>query len=282
MATFGQAVGVKTFESGDPMRPSSIRLVSPAMASVQKDIDGSVKTWTLNGKVYEPERIWHLPLFPRSGEIIGLSPISEHARVLGLAFYATKFLADFYSDGAHPSAILSSDASSLTPEDARTVKERFMASIRGREPLVTGSNWKYTPMQISPVDADLLTSMRWSAAETARIWGPGVAETLGYDSGDSKTYANIVDRRRDLLTFTIDPYLIALEQALTMLTPGGVAGRRAVFDRTQLLRMDQNVRYQSYQSALASGWLTVDEVRASEGYGPLPAVTDVLGGGTPA
>ena len=51
------------------------------------------------------------------------------------------------------------------------------------------------------------------------MFNPAVAETLGYETGGSMTYANVVDRRSDLLTFTLNKVADACGRLLSQLLP---------------------------------------------------------------
>jgi phage portal protein BeeE len=69
------------------------------------------------------------------------------------------------------------------------------------------------------------------------------------------------------LTYGLLPYLVPVEEALSSLLPRPQRVRANV---SAVLRSDLSTRYESYQTALAAGFLTVDEVRALEDLEPLP------------
>jgi phage portal protein BeeE len=99
------------------------------------------------------------------------------------------------------------------------------------------------------------------------MFGPAVAETLGYETGGSMTYANVVDRRSDLLTFTLGKWLRRTERVLTDLLPEPQYAR---FDRDALLASDTIKRYEAHTMALANRFRTVNEVRDDEDMAPVP------------
>ncbi len=199
---------------------------------------------------------------------MGLSPISYLQTTLGLQATATRFGLQWFRDGAHPNALLMNSESQMSPEQAQTAKDRFLAALRGtREPVVLGKGWDYKALQIAPEESQFLETQNWSSAECARIFGPGIAEVLGYESGGSLTYANVQDRGVHLLTYSVGKWLRRLERLLSQFLPRPQYVR---LDRDALLETSTMQRYLAHQSALQNGWRTVNEVRADEDMTPVP------------
>ncbi len=101
------------------------------------------------------------------------------------------------------------------------------------------------------------------------------------ESGNSLTYATVEGRALDFVRYSLQPWIIRLEQAMGTLLP---RGQRVQFNVNGLLRGTTLERYQAHQIAIASGWLTIDEVRALEDLPPMatggarPALVAVEGG----
>ena len=249
--------------------PTLIQLAHPDDVAVRQDqIDGAVK-WTIRGHPVATDDIWHRRVYPTPGRIMGLSPVALHATTIGEGIAAQNFGAQWFLDGAHPSAILTNDeAKEIDQDHARTVKERFMAAVKGtREPVVLGGGWKYQQIQIPAGESQFLETQKYTAAECARIYGPGMPELLGYETGGSMTYSNIEQRSVDLLKYTIDPWLVRLENVLTDLLP---EPQFVKFNRNALLRTDTATRYLAYQTSLKNAWDTVNHVRDLEDLPPVP------------
>lgn len=87
--------------------------------------------------------------------------------------------------------------------------------------------------------------------------------------GTNDTYQNLQDARRQLADFTFAPYIHAVEQRLSFpdVTP---RGQYVQFVLDGWLRANTSERYTAYSTALASGFLTLDEVRDLEDRPPLP------------
>jgi HK97 family phage portal protein len=254
--------------------PTQISLHHPDDVSGYIDADGNVR-WRVNGQLVErPADFIHRRANTVPGRVLGMSVISAHAAQIGLSLTTTQFGLQWFQDGAHPGG--HPDQRGARPQrhrgtKARTVKERFMAALRGtREPAVMGKGWKYQQVQIAPEESQFLETQGWTAAECARIFGPGVAEVLGYaaaGSGSALTYTNRVDRSADLLTFALNKWLRRMERLLSEMLPSTQYVR---IDRDALLEMTTLDRYRAYQIALQNGFRVIDEVREDEDMRPVP------------
>lgn len=247
--------------------PTQVQLHHPDEVGGWIDSDGVVR-WTVAGKlVTDPSRFLHRRVNPVPGRVQGLSPIAFHAAEIGLSLTTTQFGLQWFRDGAHPGGMLTNTEVDLKPDQVRTVKDRFMAAIRGtREPVVLGKGWKYEQIQIAPEESQFLETRGYSAAECCRIFGPGVAETLGYETGGSLTYTNRIDRSTDLLTFSLNKWLRRLERLLSSMLP---APRYARINRDALLQMTTLDRYKAHEIGLRSEFLVVNEVRDVEERPPV-------------
>jgi len=257
----GNAIGIIDGRDGNGL-PRSISLVESQGTDAQTSADGSIQ-FLIRGKAYDKRDVFHLRRYPRPGRVLGTSPIEQYALTLGHSLAASNYISQWFQDGANPSGILATDQP-INQDDARTIKERFTNSLRGnREPVVLGAGLKYTPVQATPADSQLVEFMRMSAAEAARVVGPGYAELLGYATGDSSTYKNREQVAIDLLTYSIEPWLVRIEETLSEM----LATEKFIrFDRTAILRSDMVTRFAAYRTAVGpvEPFLTVNEIRERE------------------
>lgn len=227
--------------------------------------DGMV-VWLVNGKEAD-STFRHYRTNPLPGRLLGQSPIQRHAATVGVSLTSTQFGKQWFTDGAHPSALLT-NTEPLDETKANTAKSRFMAVMQGkREPLVLGKGWDYKALSLSPEESQFLETQKYSEAQCARIFGPGFAEILGYESGGSMTYSNIVDRRQDLLVLSMNRWIRRFERVLSTLVPPNQYVR---MNRDALLESTTLERYQAHALALGSKWRTVNEIRALEDLPPVP------------
>lgn len=247
--------------------PTQLPLQHPDTVSVQRDADGRPE-WRVNGQEVERDKIWHRRSFPIPGAFWGLSPIGAHSLTIGLGLASEQFGAQFFIDGGHPTALFQNKEKTITPEQSATIKSRIKSVLSGnREPLVLGSDWDYTPLQVMPNDSQFLETNNYTSSECARIFGPGMPAVLGYETGGSLTYANVEQFNQQLLTFTLDPWLVRLERMLTDLLP---RPQYVKFNRGALLRTDLLTRYRAHAIALMNKFEVVNEVRELEDRPPVP------------
>jgi HK97 family phage portal protein len=192
--------------------------------------------------------------------------LTVHRETVGLGLAAQQFGAQWFGDGAHPSAVLSTDQA-VNQEAAATIKDRFMSAVRGRrEPAVLGGGMKYQQIQVNADESQFLETQQHSAVAVARVFGIQPEMIAAAVSGSSVTYANVEQQAIQYLTFGLDRWLVKGENAITRHLP---RGNFAKFNRGALLRTDLLTRYQAHAIGLDKHFKTIDEVRDIEDDPPL-------------
>jgi HK97 family phage portal protein len=212
--------------------------------------------------------MYHKRINPVPGTLMGLSTVQAHAATLGLSISATRFGVSWFQDGGHPTGMLTNDLSDLSDEKVvRTAKDRFLAALYGtREPVVLGKGWKYEALQVTPEESQFLQTQGYAEAQCARIVGPGVAEVLGYDTGGSMTYSNMVDRDIALLKYTVGKVVNRMERLFFGWLP---RPQEAVLDRDAFLETSAMQKWQVNKAKLDSGAYVINEIRALENQPPV-------------
>jgi HK97 family phage portal protein len=247
-------------------RPIAMQVLHPDL--VKPDLkDGELSGWKVSGGQTIPVRdVLHRRMYPVPGQVIGMSPIEQHAASIGVGIAAEKFGGDFFESGGHPTGMLKSDAP-LTEDQALKVKSKFIIAADSREPVLMPGGIEYQQIQIAPGESQFLDAQGYSSAECARIFGPGMPEMLGYETGGSMTYSNVVDRDLQFLKLTLDPYLVIIEDLLTDCLPKPHYAR---FNRDSLLRMAPLDRFKLYQLQQLTGFSAPNEQRDLENLPPVP------------
>ena len=266
----GNTIGKVVDRDSRTGQPRTIDLQHPDNVGVWRDQKNGLPVWRFGAQEVDRGEVWHARLFPTPGQVLGLSPIAVHALSIGMGLAAQQFGAQWFLDGAHPSSILSNP--NATPEQvnqqaASVVKQRFLNAVKGtREPVVLGGGWQYQAIQVAPNESQFLETQKYSAAECARIFGPGMPEMLGYESGSSMTYTNQETRSLDLLTYTLDRWLRFGERVITALLP---ARQYFKFEPKALLRTDTLTRFKVHEIALRNRIEVVNGVRELEDLPPV-------------
>lgn len=248
-------------------RPTQIELQHPD--AVQPRVDGNeLLYYRIGGKRWEPRDVWHERCNNEPGSPVGLSVIAACARSLGITLAAEQFGADFFRDGAHPTALLANKAvSEVTEDQAKIVKARFLAGLNGtREPVVLANGWEYQALSVNPNESQFLETMRFGVSQVARIFNVDPELIGGGVDGKSVTYANREQRALDFLAYRLNPTIRRREAALSRLTP---RGQFVKLNRGALLATDLLTRYRSYEVGVRNGVLALEEPRELEDRLPL-------------
>jgi HK97 family phage portal protein len=203
-----------------------------------------------------------------AGILLGFSPIEAAATTILSSIAASRFGYQWFTEGTHPQSLLVNTESAIDADQARIVLDRWRAMKSGtREPAVMGKGWELRGVGITPEQAQLMQMVGMNEAQACRIFGPAVAETLGYESGGSMTYSNVTDRRSDLLVLTLNRWIRRAERLLSAMLP---APQKVRFNRDALLESTTLARYEAHAKALENQWKTVNEVRDDEDMTPVP------------
>lgn len=259
----GNAIGQYLGMSKVTGLPSGIQLLDPDKVSATENPDGTI-TWRIGGKEADPDSIWYMPGLTLPGRKLGLSPIAFAAATLGVDIAARKFGGDYFSGGGLPKAVLSYE-SQINQEQARTIKDRWVAGTLSREPAVIGGGGKVEFMNIAPEEAQFLQTQQVSVTQIARFFGVP-AKMIGGADPTSMTYANVEQLTLDFLTFTIAPWLKRIEDALSPLLP---KPQFVKFDESALLRADAETSAKVDVQLIAGKILAPSEVRNQRGLPPM-------------
>jgi HK97 family phage portal protein len=267
----GNSYGLVTARSGPRLTPSQVEPVNPDLMSVNVELDGSV-TYRWKGRVLDPSDVWHVAAFRPAGSPVGLSPVAFAAETVGLGLAVQRFGRAFFADGAMPSGILS--AEHITQEGIELARVKLDRATHGRrQPLIVSGGGagevKWQSLSVNPNESQFIDSRKLGVSEIARTFGLP-PEMIGGEAGNSLTYTNVESQGMHFAQHSILPWAIRLESAISTLLP---RGQTVKFNLDGLRRADTKSRYEAHAIALASGFMTVDEVRALEDLGPMPATS---------
>ncbi len=200
----------------------------------------------------------------------GLSPVQQCLLALELSSNLQASARQFFRNGSRPSGVLSLTGPQ-SEDTVEAIRARWDARHGGTENLhrvaVLSGEAKFQAIAFSNEDAQFLGQRELSAREVARIFRVP-AWVIDAATGDSLTYSNVQQQSRALIDYSLRPWLVRIERAISGdpdLCPGGTY---VEFALDALLRGDADARSQIYTRALGDAthpaWLTVDEVRALE------------------
>ena len=239
--------------------------------NVQVNIVNRQRYYTTNGIVIDLNNMLHLRWWTPPQSAVGLSPIEMQRNTIGLALAQARFVNQWYSEGATPSSVLEVDGD-MTMDQAKVLQATWESSHRRkRRPAVLTNGMKWKPITSSAQDMELAESREQTINDIARIFR--VPNYMIGARGDSQTYQNNESAGMHFVTYTLLPWLVRIERALSGLM---VAPREVKFDTSAFLRANTTERIRAYQSAIMSGILTPNEAREREGQEPYEGGDDFV------
>jgi len=270
----GNAFGLVE-DLGDDLWPNQISVLHPDRISTKRVGTIGPVTWLLDNQeigAWPSGPLWHLPVYNIPGTPVGRSPIKYAQDTIGLGIATRKFGAQWFGDGAHPTAVIESEHEISQP-DAEVIKERLMATMYdNRRPLVLGAGAKLNSIQVNPNESQFLETAQANVADVARFFRVP-PEMIGGKAADNLTYANQEQRGIAFLTYTLNPWLVRLERALSRLRP---RGRFVKFNADAMLRVDLKTRYEAHVLAVRGGIATPNERRLLEDMAPQAGADELL------
>lgn len=250
--TFGKIVAV----DGNN-KPARIDLVAGADVTVQSR-NGEI-SYLFNGKKQDPDKVWHERQFTTSGSVLGLSPVAYAAAAMQANAAAQDFMAAWYGGGLVPLGHLKYSAATVPPKESEAIKLRHRLSIENGEPMVTGKDWEYKPIEAAQAQANFITTMEYTALQMTRFFGVPADLVDVSASGAHITYANITQRNLQFLIMHLGPAIIRREKALSKLLP---APRFVKLNSDALLRMDPETVARMLGQEIEDRLLAPSEARA--------------------
>lgn len=247
--------------------PTGVQWLAPSKVSV--DESGTAPIFRYEGALIEPERLFHVPMYVVPGSVVGLSPVKLFKLRWETTQEAENTESKFFKRGMMPNAHLKNNEVTLNAEDAAKIRDRFVASVSSSKPFVSGKDWSLDTVTLPAGDAAFLSSIQASATMIAAIFRVAPEDIGGQTSGTSLTYKNL---ENDMLRFnarTIRPIATRIETVATRHLPP--TKEYIKFNLDAGVRADLLTRYQAHGIAIDKKFLTVDEVRAMEERGPIPA-----------
>ena len=228
-----------------------------------------------NGSVYlDPSDVLHVPGLGFDG-LVGYSPIAMAKNAIGLAIAAEEYGSKFYANGAAPSGVLEHPGTLKDPERVRNSwNSTFGGSSNSHKVAVLEEGMKYTPISISPNEAQFLETRKFQINEIARIFRvpPHLVGDL-----EKSSFSNIEQQSLEFVKYTLDPWVIRWEQALyrSLLTEEEKKELFFKFNVEGLLRGDYASRMNGYATARQNGWMSANDIRELEDLDRIP---EELGG----
>ncbi|MBT0667068.1 phage portal protein [Novosphingobium profundi] len=272
-----QGNGYARIDRNGAGRISAITPVSPIGMQVRRLSSGVVQyEWVEDGQTWlrSQESMLHIRGFG-GDRLKGGSTLSMCASAFHSAMDTHSTASRMFANSALPSGVLSTETRLDGPQRAELeslLQDKFMGAMNAGRPMLLDGGLKWEALTITPEDAQLLDSRKFSGEEICRIFGVPPA-MVGYGDKSSNWGTGKEADVLGFIKFTLRKRLRRMERALMkqLLTRAErQAGMTIEFNLEGLLRGDSAGRAAFYNIMVRIGLMTRNEARRLENLPPIP------------
>ena len=235
--------------------------------------DSDAQTGKSGNVTLKPSDVLHIPGLGFDG-LVGYSPIAMAKNAIGLSIATEEYGARFFANGATPGGILEFPGTVKNPESIRESWNKGFSGNNAHKVAILEEGMKYTPISISPEQAQFLETRKFQIDEIARIFRvpPHMVGDL-----EKSSFSNIEQQSLEFVKYTLEPWIIRWEQSLdrALLTEKEKPDYFVKFNVDGLLRGDYQSRMNGYAIGIQNGFMSPNDVRTLE---CLDLIPDELGG----
>ena len=218
----------------------------------------------------QPSDVLHIPGLGFDG-LVGYSPIAMAKNAIGMAIACEEYGAKFFANGAAPGGVLEHPGTIKDPARVReSWQSTFGGSSNANKIAVLEEGMKYTPIGISPEQAQFLETRKFQINEIARIFRvpPHMVGDL-----EKSSFSNIEQQSLEFVKYTLDPWIVRWEQSImrSLLLQSEKKEYFVKFNLEGLLRGDYQSRMNGYAIARQNGWMSANDIRELENQDRIPA-----------
>jgi HK97 family phage portal protein len=212
--------------------------------------------------------------------LVGKSRLQRAAAAIDAGLAVQTFGNAMFANGANPSGVIKADGR-LTDEQRKHLRENFERMHKGPQnaarALLLDQGLQWQSISVSPEDAELLASRRFSTEELARIFQvpPPLVGIM-----DHATFTNSETAGRWYAQHTLTPWVRKIEAEFTrsVFSEAAKSTHELEIDLSGFLRGDHAARWEGHSIAVKNGILTPNEIREVEGYNPRDGGDETMNG----
>ncbi|MBR4754407.1 MAG: phage portal protein, partial [Lachnospiraceae bacterium] len=219
--------------------------------------------------ILHPSEVLHIPGLGFDG-LVGYSPIAMAKNAIGLGIATEEYGSKFFANGAAPSGVLEHPGTIKDPSRIReSWQATFGGSVNSNKVAVLEEGMKYSPISISPDQAQFLETRKFQINEIARIFRvpPHMVGDL-----EKSSFSNIEQQSLEFVKYTLDPWVVRWEQSIhrTLFSEDEKKTYFVKFNVEGLLRGDYQSRMNGYAIARQNGWMNANDIRELEQLDLIP------------
>ena len=263
MLLWGNALSV--VERDGAGRPVALNPIPWGGVGVELLASGRL-VYTADGLRYLDTDVLHLK-DRQDGPHVGRSRISRAPATIDSALGLQEFSGSVWQNAATPSLAIGLPPN-ITPAGRQRIDafyaERNTGAHNARKILYTDTGVEVKALSVSPEDAEVLASRKFSVIELCRLFNVPPPIVQSYENN---TFTNASQANLWFASNTLAPIARKLEAEFSRSVFADPAFHIEI-DLSGLLRGDYATRWTANVAAVGAGILTADEVREQEGYGP--------------
>ena len=214
--------------------------------------------------------VLHIPGLGFDG-LVGYSPIAMARNAIGMAIACEEYGARFFANNAAPSGVLEYPGTLKNPDRIRdSWNAQYGGSANSHRVAVLEDGLHFTPISISPNEAQFLETRKFQLNEIARIFRvpPHMVGDL-----EKSSFSNIEEQSLEFVKYTLAPWIVRWEQSMfrSLFTADEKKNYFFKFNVEGLLRGDYQSRMNGYATARQNGWMSANDIRELENMDKIPA-----------
>jgi HK97 family phage portal protein len=212
------------------------------------------------------------PYFNTNGQqLYGLSPLQAAYRTVQRSNDAKDTSVGMLQNQGPKGILYADESNDFGPEQAGKLKEDFYNQYGTKNKivqnagqiLIAGAKLGWVNMGLSPVDLQLLESEKITLRELCNVYGVNSAL---FNDPDNKTYNNMKEAKKEMLTQVILPELVLIRDAFNRFFEGEIGqGYYIDFDITVFPELQEDMKELSAILS-QSWWITPNEKRQAMRY----------------
>ena len=248
-------------------KPAEIIHYEPGNISVEKSSDGTGELkYRLANKPVSAADIIHL-----AGPF-SKSPLTLAKQAIATTIEMQSHAGNLFKNGARPGGVIEFPAGVKFGEESfkkmqAAWKKAHEGSANSGKTAALYDGGTFKPTSLNSVDAQFLELRKFQNIEIARAFR--VPPSMLYEL-DRATWSNGEQQGKEFLTYSLEPWLRALENALSkaLFSPEERNSWKIVFERDDLTRADLGSRATAYSSLVSARIFNPNEIREKEGKPP--------------
>ena len=250
-------------EYQDDRRPSRFEYIRNSRVTVELNKDNTyVDQYFLDGNAIPMSGIGSLITIQ-----LGKDPLlTSGARILRAAVDLERAVS-IASSTPQPAGILKNNGADMGEKEVAGLLSAWRRARDTRSTAYLTSSLEYQATAFSPKDMMYVDALQNMSAQICRLFNID-AFYLNCDMNNSMVYQNILDNRRQLVSFTLAPYIQAVERRFSMDDLSPVTQEIRFDIDSGFLRSDPMERLAVIEKMLALELITVEQAREMEELSP--------------